>query len=63
MFDSLELGGREYITAEGLGKRFGVHRTTIQRWAKDHGLPFVKVGHTRMFEVLKLVEWLEGRSS
>jgi len=62
MMDVLEIGGHEYISAEALGRKFGVHRTTIQRWAKQHGLPFIKLGQTRMFELTKLVDWLDARS-
>ncbi len=63
MIDVIEVAGHEYISAEALGKKFGVHRTTIQRWAKQQGLPFVKLGHTRIFEVTKLAEWLEAKES
>ncbi len=62
MIDVVEIAGHEYISATALSKKFGVHRTTIQRWAKEQGLPFVKIGHTRIFEVGKLADWLEGRS-
>jgi excisionase family DNA binding protein len=63
MIDMVEIGGHEYISAEALSKKFGVHRTTIQRWAKEQGLPFVKIGHTRIFEVAKLADWLDGNAS
>ena len=63
MTDVVEIAGHEYISAEALSKKFGVHRTTIQRWAKEQGLPFVKIGHTRIFEVAKLADWLERKAS
>jgi len=63
MVDMVEIGGHEYISAEALSKKFGVHRTTIQRWAKEQGLPFVKIGHTRIFEIAKLADWLERKAS
>jgi excisionase family DNA binding protein len=63
MIDVVEIAGHEYISAEALSRKFGVHRTTIQRWAKEQGLPFVKVGHTRIFEIAKLAEWLESKAS
>jgi excisionase family DNA binding protein len=63
MIDVVEIAGREYISAAALGKKFGVHRTTIQRWAKEQGLPIVKIGQTRIFEMNKLVDWLERNAS
>jgi excisionase family DNA binding protein len=63
MIDVVEIAGHEYISAEALSKKFGVHRATIQRWAKEQGLPFIKVGHTRIFEITKLAEWLERKTS
>jgi excisionase family DNA binding protein len=63
MIDVVEIAGHEYISAEALSKKFGVHRTTIQRWAKEQGLPFVKVGHTRIFEMTKLIDWLDRKAS
>jgi excisionase family DNA binding protein len=63
MIDEVEIAGRDYISAEALSRKFGVHKTTIQRWAKEQGLPFVKVGHTRIFELAKLAEWLERKAS
>ena len=63
MADVVEIAGHEYISAEALSKKFGVHRTTLQRWTKEQGLPSVKVGHTRIFEVTKLADWLEHKSS
>ena len=63
MIDVVEIAGHEYISAEALSKKFGVHRTTIQRWAKEQGLPFVKIGHTRIFEIAKLADWLERKGS
>src|SRR6266404_3179049 len=51
----MNLGQRDEPRAEALSKKFGVHRTIIQRWAKEQGLPFVKVGHTRIFEMNKLI--------
>jgi excisionase family DNA binding protein len=63
MIDVVEIAGHEYISAEALSRKFGVHRTTIQRWAKEQGLPFVKLGHTRIFELTKLAEWLERKGS
>ncbi len=67
MIDVVEIAGREYISAERLIPLTqvdrGVHRTTIQRWAKEQGLPFVKIGHTRIFEIAKLAEWLERKAS
>jgi excisionase family DNA binding protein len=63
MIDVVEIAGHQYISAAALSKKFGVHRTTIQRWAKQQGLPFVKLGHTRIFDVSKLAEWLERKAS
>jgi excisionase family DNA binding protein len=63
MIDEVEIAGHDYISAEALSRKFGVHKTTIQRWAKEQGLPFVKVGHTRIFEIAKLAEWLERKAS
>ena len=63
MIDVVEIAGHEYISAEALSKKFGVHRTTIQRWAKEQGLPFVKIGHTRIFQIAKLADWLERKAS
>ena len=63
MIDVVEIAGHEYISAKALSKKFGVHRTTIQRWAKEQGLPFVKIGHTRIFEIAKLADWLERKAS
>jgi excisionase family DNA binding protein len=63
MIDVVEIAGHEYISAEALSKKFGVHRTTIQRWAKEQGLPIVRIGHTRIFELAKLAEWLERQAS
>lgn len=62
MIDVVEIAGHHYISATALSKKFGVHRTTIQRWAKEHGLPFVKIWHTRIFEVARLADWLEGKA-
>ena len=62
MIDVIEIAGHHYISAMGLSKKFGVHRTTIRRWANEQGLPFVKIGHTRLFAVAKLADWLEGRA-
>jgi excisionase family DNA binding protein len=61
MVDIVEIAGHEYISAEALSKKFGVHRTTIQRWAKERGLPVVKIGHTCIFEMKKLVAWLDRK--
>ncbi len=63
MVDVVEIAGHEYISAAALGKKFGVHRTTIQRWAREQGLPFVKLGHTRIFEMKSLIDWLERKVS
>jgi excisionase family DNA binding protein len=63
MIDEVEIAGHDYISAEALSRKFGVHKTTIQRWAKEQGLPFVKVGHTRIFEIGKLAEWLERKAN
>ena len=59
--DTIELGGRTYITQGGLARRLNVTIRTVSRWGeRRQGPPKIKVGKLVLFDLEKLPGWLES---
>ena len=52
----------ELMSAEGIGKRIGVHARTVRNWVL-HGCPHVRAGRKLRFREPDVLQWLEERGS
>jgi excisionase family DNA binding protein len=49
-----------YLTAAEVGKRLGINVNTVREWARDRGLPAIRLGPgTIRFREDELAAWIE----
>ena len=60
MENAIEIAGRRFVTAVILANALHIHKRTILTWAEDHGLPVIKVGNMRLFDLADVSEWLHS---
>jgi excisionase family DNA binding protein len=60
MENVIEIAGRRFVSAAILADALHIHKRTIVTWAEDHGLPVIKVGNMRLFDLADVSEWLHS---
>ena len=60
MDNMIEIAGRRFVTAATLADALHIHKRTILTWAEDHGMPVIKVGNMRLFDLIDVSEWLDS---
>ncbi len=54
----------EFLTLEAVAKVFGVPKLIVSRWARELGLPVIKLDARRsLVHEATLAQWLKGRES
>src|SRR5436305_11242751 len=48
---SIGINGKRFVTVGALAQMFGVHKRTIQLWAKARKLRLIRVGNLMIFEL------------
>ncbi len=51
----------EFMTTDALAKALGVSKAVVSRWARDLGLPVIKVGAKPIVHEVSVCEWLKSR--
>jgi excisionase family DNA binding protein len=60
MDNQIEIAGRRFVTAATLAGTLHIHKRTILTWAEHHGMPVIKVGNMRLFDLADVSEWLHS---
>jgi excisionase family DNA binding protein len=58
---TIEIAGRQFVTAATLADTLHLHKRTVLLWATDHGMPVIKVGNMRLFDLTDISDWLDSR--
>ena len=53
----------EFMTVDALAKQIGVSKHVVSRWARDLGLPIIKVGSKPIVHEASVCEWLKSRET
>jgi DNA-binding transcriptional MerR regulator len=57
--DTIAIAGRKYITVTTLSGMLNLHPRTVLLWETEHGLPVVRVGNMRLYDVEEIGGWLD----
>ena len=61
MDNIIEIAERRFVTAATLADTLCIHKRTVLTWAEDHGMPVIKVGNMRLFDLADVSEWLHSQ--
>ena len=57
--ETIEIAGRRFVTAATLADTLHLHKRTILIWAAEHGMPVIKIGNMRLFDLADVSDWLD----
>lgn len=61
--NTIEIAGRQFVTARALADTLHLHKRTILIWAAEHQMPVISVGNMRLFDLTDISDWLDSRKS
>jgi excisionase family DNA binding protein len=57
--DIIEIAGKRFIRLSTFAEEMGLHIRTVQLWAKQHGMPVIRVGNQMLLDLDDLPEWFD----
>lgn len=57
--DVIEIADKRLLKLSVFAKTMGLHVRTIQLWAKEQGLPVIRVGNQMLIDLDDLPDWFE----
>ena len=58
---TIEIAGRQFVSAATLADILNVHKRTILIWTTEYKLPVISVGNMRLFDLADISDWLNKR--
>jgi excisionase family DNA binding protein len=55
----IQIGNKRLIRLSAFAEEMGLHIRTVQLWAKEHGMPVIRVGNQMLLDLDELPEWLD----
>ncbi len=59
---SQEINEKQFLDVNGISKMLKVSKTTIYSWTHSRKIPFTRVGSRLLFNVNKILQWLDDNS-
>jgi len=57
--DIIEIAGKRLIRLSTFAEELGLHIRTVQLWAKQQGMPVIRVGNQMLLDLDDLPEWFD----
>ena len=57
--DIIEIAGKRFIRLSTFAEEMGLHIRTVQLWAKQQGMPVIRVGNQMLLDLDDLPEWFD----
>ena len=57
----MKINDNVYLKIKELSKLIRIPVSTIQKWRREKGLPFIKIGRALRFNREEVVKWFQGQ--